>query len=45
MGALHHNGEGVRQNKSTAKEWFGKACELGNQDGCDAYRKLNQQGY
>ena len=38
-------GEGVRQNKTTAKWYFGKACDYGDQDGCDKYRILNEQGY
>lgn len=45
IAVLHYNGQGVRQNKSTAKEWLGKACDLGDQRGCDEYRQLNQAGY
>lgn len=30
---------------SIAKEWFGKACDDGDQKGCDNYRQLNEQGY
>ena len=40
----YYKGEGVRQNKATAKEWFGKSCDNGDQDGCDKYRLLNEQG-
>ncbi|WP_105874359.1 tetratricopeptide repeat protein, partial [Haemophilus influenzae] len=32
---------GVQVNKSLAKEWFGKACDNGNQNGCEYYGKLN----
>jgi TPR repeat protein len=42
---MYFNGEGIRQDKSTAKEFFGKACDGGMQDGCKNYRKLNEQGY
>lgn len=28
-------------SKSVAKEWFGKACDGGNQSGCDFYKLLN----
>ncbi len=28
-----------------SKEYYGKACDLGDQKGCDEYRKLNEQGY
>jgi len=37
-------GQGVIQNKAIAKEWFGKACDSGDQDGCDRYRELNLKG-
>nr|WP_314734839.1 Sel1 repeat protein [uncultured Campylobacter sp.] len=39
------NGQGIGQNFSTAKEYYGKACDLGLQLGCDDYRKLNEKGY
>lgn len=29
------------ENKELAKEWFGKACDSGNQEGCNSYRRLN----
>ena len=45
LGVMYDNGQVVRQNYKIAKEWFGKACDNGLQLGCDAYRKLNQQGY
>ena len=45
LGILYENGQGVRQNRTTAKEYYGKACDLGKQEGCDNYRKLNEQGY
>nr|WP_315042157.1 tetratricopeptide repeat protein [uncultured Moraxella sp.] len=45
LGLMYENGQGVRQNKVILKELFGKACENGNQLGCDNYRILNQQGY
>ena len=44
LGVMYHNGQGVRQNKKIAKEWFGKACDNGDQSGCDEYRKLNEAG-
>ena len=33
---------GVQVNKSLAKEWFGKACDNGEQVGCEYYSKLNR---
>lgn len=45
IGYMYQEGKSVKQNKRIAKEWFGKACDNGEQFGCDAYRKLNEQGY
>lgn len=45
LGWMYENGEGVRQNKSTAKRYFGQACDNGEQSGCDHYHELDQQGY
>ena len=44
LGNLYAEGQGVRQNLKVAKEWFGKACNNGNQSGCDNYRRL-KSGY
>ena len=45
VGVLYNNGQGVKQNKNTAKWYYGKACDFGYQEGCDNYRELNEQGY
>ncbi|AAM73014.1 MAG TPA: sel1 repeat family protein [Chlorobaculum sp.] len=45
LGLMYELGLGVRQDKRTAKEWYGKACDNGNQKGCDNYRRLNELGY
>ena len=45
LGFLYEVGKGVRQNFSTAKQYYGKACDLGLQLGCDDYRMLNEKGY
>ena len=45
LGTIYHDGQGVRQNFQTAKEYFGRACDLGVQKGCDNYRMLNEKGY
>lgn len=42
---LYEYGKGVRQDYKTAKEIYGKACDLGSQVGCDGYAKLNKQGF
>ena len=41
LGLMYEQGLGVRKNLATAKEWFGKACDNGNQTGCDYYARLN----
>ena len=42
LGVMYAKGQGVRQDKGQAKEWFGKACDNGYQDGCENYGKLNR---
>ena len=43
LGVIYNKGKGVHQNYAIAKEWYGKACDDGLQDGCDNYRILNQR--
>lgn len=45
MGNIYEAGDFVRQNKSTAKEWYGKACDGGYVYGCQSYRRLHEEGY
>ncbi len=46
LGAFYEHGlGGLRQNRATAKEWYGKTCDAGFQHGCDEYRRLNERGY
>lgn len=45
LALMYYEGTGIRQNKLKAKEWFGRSCDNGEQEGCDNYRKLNEQGY
>ena len=40
VGYLYDNGYGVRQNDSKAMEFYGKACDLGEQKGCDKYKEI-----
>ena len=42
LGAMYADGKGVKTNLSKAKELFGKACDFGEQLGCDGYKKLNE---
>ena len=43
LGYMYEQGEGVTKNSIQAQEWYGKACDNGNQDGCDGYKILNLQ--
>ena len=45
LGVSYANGQGVKQDKSKAKQLFGKACDMRLQQGCEAYRILNEQGH
>lgn len=36
---------GLKRNRATAKELYGKTCDKGHQYGCDQYRRLNERGY
>ena len=45
LGLVYEEGQGVRQDFSTAKQYYGKACDLGLQLGCDNYRDLSKKGY
>ena len=44
LGLIYANGQGVIPNKRIAKDWFGKACDNGFQEGCDRFRELKEQG-
>lgn len=45
LGYMYRYGEGVKQDYQKAKEWYEKACDGGDQMGCDEYRKLNMKGH
>ncbi len=45
LGVAYNNGQGVKQDFYTAKQYYGKTCDLGLQLGCDNYRRLNEKGY
>lgn len=44
LGYLTENGLGARLDISKAKELYGRACDLGDQDGCDSYSRLSKEG-
>lgn len=41
LGYSYYAGKGVRQNLETAVEFYGKGCDLGEQDGCKRYKETN----
>lgn len=41
IGYIHLIGCAGQKDTEKAKEYFGQACDKGDQDGCDEYRKLN----
>ncbi|HHH72624.1 MAG TPA: sel1 repeat family protein, partial [Sulfuricurvum sp.] len=41
---MYAKGWGVMQSYSSAKNFYGLACDFGLQDGCSAYAQLNQSG-
>lgn len=44
LGIAYEFGTGVTRNYAVAKEWYGKSCDNGNLDGCQDYKRLNEQG-
>ena len=42
---LSTNLKSLKKHIQKAKEFYGIACDLGEQDGCDEYKKLNEKGY
>ena len=45
LGEMYYEGKGVREDESTAKHYFGQACDHGLQLACDYYCELNEQGH
>jgi len=40
LGIAYQAGLGVRQNNAEALKYFGKACDLKDEEGCEKYAKL-----
>ena len=40
QGYLYYIGNGVRQDMRLAKEYFGKACDLGDEESCKIYKEM-----
>jgi len=45
LGTMYEEGKGTRQNYEKAKEYYGKVCDLGDQEGCDKFSHLNSMSY
>ena len=43
VGDFYANGTGYIKNYSKAKEYYGKACDLKNNDGCTNYAAINRK--
>lgn len=41
LGEIYYEGKGVPQDSTRAKEWYGKSCNNGEQDGCNKYKRMN----
>ena len=42
LGLSYLVGRGIQKDRTLAKEWLGKACDNGDQQGCEFYGKLNR---
>ena len=40
LGVIYYEAEGAEANKNLAKKYFGKSCELGNDEDCQIYNGL-----
>lgn len=45
LGEMYENGWGVPQDLRAAKDWYGEACDWGDDEGCEKYRELDDAGY
>lgn len=43
LGNIYYQGLGLRQDLEKAKEYYGRACDLKNQEGCTLYREVNEK--
>ena len=40
LGVIYYEAEGTKKDKNLAKKYFGKSCELGNDEECQIYNDL-----
>lgn len=43
LGLMYHDGKGARQNSRKALDFFGKSCDMKEQQGCTNYAKLKKE--
>lgn len=43
LGNIYYQGLGLRQDLEKAKEYYGRACDLKDQEGCTLYREVNEK--
>lgn len=43
LGDIYYRGLGRRQDLQKAQEYYGKACDLKDQEGCSRYREVNEK--
>ncbi len=41
----YYNAKGIRQDYRKAMEYFGKACDMGEQSGCDNHKMMKSNPY
>lgn len=45
VGEYYYNAKGIRQDYRKAMEYFGKACDMGEQSGCDNHKMMKSNPY
>lgn len=45
MGIMYEKGLAMKCDYKKAKEWYGKACDAGDEVGCNHYKRLDSEGY
>lgn len=45
VGEYYYNAKGIRQDYRKAMEYFGRACNMGEQSGCDNHKMMKQNPY
>ena len=45
VGEFYFNAKGIRQDYRSALYYFGKACDMGEQSGCDNHKMMKRNPY